>query len=239
MLDGLLGGKELRSGPSLRQGLGLWWGSGERAWALSGARDELDLAAHSVVGIDLTHVLADPITSGPVLDYIFYRVGGVIGTPMILDLDEAWFASRDSLFAPQLLDWAKTGRKRNLVLGFASQSPQDFLSNELLAPTLIDNCSTQFWFPNPKADPESCRRFGLSGKEIEIVRTLPDTSRCFLLKQGAASVVARLDLSGRPDLLSVLSARAESLARMDRIRERVGNDPSQWLPIFLGRQPEV
>ena len=38
--------------------------------------------------------------------------------------------------------------------------------------------------------------FGLSEHEFELVRTLPDTSRCFLIKRGDHSVVARLDLSG-------------------------------------------
>ena len=43
--------------------------------------------------------------------------------------------------------------------------------------------------------------------ELDLVRTLPDASHCFLIKHGNDSVVARLNLSGMPDLLTVLSGR--------------------------------
>jgi type IV secretion system protein VirB4 len=66
------------------------------------------------------------------------------------------------------------------------------------------------------------------------VRTLPDTSHCFLIKHGNDSVVARLNLSGMPDLLTVLSGREGSVRRLDEIRAMVGDDPALWLPRLLG-----
>jgi type IV secretion system protein VirB4 len=63
-----------------------------------------------------------------------------------------------------------------------------------------------------------------------LIRTLPDSARCFLIKHGNDSVVARLNLSGMPDLLTVLSGREASVRRLDEIRAEVGDDPAAWLP---------
>jgi type IV secretion system protein VirB4 len=64
---------------------------------------------------------------------------------------------------------------------------------------------------------------------------LPDTAHCFLIKHGADSVVARLNLAGMPDLLTVLSGREASVRRLDEIRAVVGDDPAAWLPRLLER----
>jgi type IV secretion system protein VirB4 len=47
-------------------------------------------------------------------------------------------------------------------------------------------------------------------------------------------VVARLNLSGMPELLTVLSGREESVRRLDILRAEVGDDPAAWLPRLTG-----
>jgi type IV secretion system protein VirB4 len=47
--------------------------------------------------------------------------------------------------------------------------------------------------------------------------------------------VARLNLASMPDLIKVLSGRTETVAELDALRARVGDDPAVWLPIFMGR----
>jgi type IV secretion system protein VirB4 len=64
---------------------------------------------------------------------------------------------------------------------------------------------------------------------------LPDTARCFLIKHGADSVVARLNLSGMPRLLTVLSGREATVRRLDDIRAVVGDAPAKWLPRLFER----
>ncbi|MDQ0333460.1 type IV secretory pathway VirB4 component, partial [Mesorhizobium sp. YL-MeA3-2017] len=91
--------------------------------------------------------------------------------------------------------------------------------------------------PNPKADDESYRQaFRLSGREVDWIRSTVPESRSFLIKHGRDSVVARLNLSSMPDLIKVLSGRTETVAELDALRARVGDDPAAWLPIFLGRE---
>ena len=80
--------------------------------------------------------------------------------------------------------------------------------------------------------------FGLTEHELALVQTLPDTSRCFLVKQGDTSVVARLDLSGMTGELRVLAGTERSIRRLDVLRARLGDDPADWLePFMSGANP--
>jgi type IV secretion system protein VirB4 len=47
-------------------------------------------------------------------------------------------------------------------------------------------------------------------------------------------VVVKLDLSGMPELLTVLSGRESTVRRLDSIRASVGDDPAQWYPLLTG-----
>jgi type IV secretion system protein VirB4 len=99
---------------------------------------------------------------------------------------------------------------------------------------VIEQSATQIFLPNPKAqEAEYCKGFGLSGHEFDLIRTLPDTSRCFLVKHGAESVVARLNLNGQRDLLTVLSGRERTVRMLDTLRAEVGDDPVAWMPRLL------
>jgi type IV secretion system protein VirB4 len=89
--------------------------------------------------------------------------------------------------------------------------------------------------PNPRAQPaDYCDGFGLTEHELSLVQGLPPHARCFLVKHGNHSVVARLDLSGMPDLLTVLSGREASVRKLDEIRRRVGDHPAFWWPELVG-----
>jgi type IV secretion system protein VirB4 len=77
--------------------------------------------------------------------------------------------------------------------------------------------------------------FGLSPHELELVRKLPDNSHCFLIRHGNESVVARMDLSGEKDLLTILSGRESTVRLFDEISETTGMDPQAWLPQLLER----
>ena len=65
------------------------------------------------------------------------------------------------------------------------------------------------------------------------MRTIPDTAHCFLIKHGNDSVVARLNLTGEKDILTVLSGRERTVRLLDEIRGVTGDDPADWLPRLL------
>jgi len=210
-----------------------WWGSGERAWLFDNDEDLTDLTA-DVVGFDMTAVLDDPVARTPALLYFFHRVEErLTGEPSIIVVDEGWKALDDDVFVRKIKDWEKTIRKRNGIVGFATQSAQDALESRI-ASAIIEQAATQIFMINPKARAEDyIDGFGLTPHEFELVRTLPDQSHCFLIKHGQDSVVARLNLSGEKDILTVLSGREATVRRFDELVEQTGADPQAWLPQLL------
>ena len=70
---------------------------------------------------------------------------------------------------------------------------------------------------------------------LDLVRSLPDSAHCFLIKHGAHSVVARLNLTGEKDLLTILSGRERTVRLLDELRQQRGDDPALWLNDLLER----
>jgi type IV secretion system protein VirB4 len=212
-----------------------WVKGGERAWLFDNDTDQLDLSTR-MLGFDMSQILDDPIARTPVMMYLFHRVEERLdGTPALVVVDEGWKALDDDVFVARIRDWEKTLRKRNGIVGFVTQSAGDALDSRI-ASAIIEQSATQIFMPNPKAqEADYCRGFGLTRHEFDLVRSLPDTSRCFLIKHGGDSVVARLNLSGLDDLLTVLSGRERTVRLLDEIRAEVGDDPQAWLPRLLQR----
>jgi type IV secretion system protein VirB4 len=141
------------------------------------------------------------------------------------------------VFVARIRDWEKTIRKRNGIVGFVTQSASDALESRV-ASAIVEQSATQIFLPNPKAQERDYREgFGLSRHEFELIRTLPDTSRCFLIRHGADSVVARLNLNGFEELLTVLSGRERTVRRLDDLRAQLGDDPALWLPQLVRERP--
>ncbi|MEO0419747.1 MAG: VirB4 family type IV secretion/conjugal transfer ATPase [Pseudomonadota bacterium] len=210
-----------------------WWGDGEHAWLFDNELDLTDLSVKTV-GFDMTAILDSPKARTPAMLYFFHRVEERLdGTPSIVVIDEGWKALDDEVFVFRIKDWQKTIRKRNGVVGFATQSAQDALESKI-ASAIIEQAATQIFMVNPKARAEDyINGFGLSRHEFDLVRTLPDTSRCFLIKHGRESVVARLDLSGESEILTVLSGRESAVRIFDELVEKTGPDPANWLHLLL------
>lgn len=213
--------------------LGPWHSSGEHAWLFDNETDGLDLD-QPTLGFDMTQLLDDPTLRTPAMMYLFHRVEQRLdGHPTLIVIDEGWKALDDDVFVARIRDWEKTLRKRNGVVGFATQSAQDALESRI-ASAIIEQAATQIFMANPKAQAKDyCEGFGLTRHEFELVKSLPDTARCFLIKHGTDSVVARLNLAGSPELLLVLSGRESTVRKLDALREELGDDPRAWMARLL------
>ncbi len=220
------------SADDLAARLAPWCEDGEYAWLFDNPLDRLDLG-NRIVGFDMTRLLDSRSTRTPTMMYLFHRIEQRLdGTPAIIVVDEGWKALDDDVFVRRIKDWEKTIRKRNGIVGFCTQNASDALESRI-AGAIIEQSATQIFFPNPKARAgDYIDGFGLSEHEFELVRTLPDTSHCFLVKQPDHSVVARLDLAGMSEL-KVLAGTERSVRRLDALRARRGDDPSVWLDVFL------
>ncbi|WP_341021716.1 VirB4 family type IV secretion/conjugal transfer ATPase [Brevundimonas diminuta] len=210
-----------------------WWGDGERAWLFDNPTDLTDLTARTV-GFDMTVLLDDPAVRTPAMMYLFHRVEERLdGSPAIIVVDEGWKALDDEVFVRRIKDWEKTIRKRNGIVGFATQSAQDALESRI-ASAIVEQAATQIFMVNAKARAEDyVQGFGLTPHEFDLIRTLPDSAHCFLIKRGGESVVARLDLSGEKDILTVLSGRERTVRLLDELRALAGDDPNAWMAPLL------
>lgn len=210
-----------------------WWGDGEHAWLFDNAADEIDMT-HDAVGFDMTRLLDHPVLRTPAMHYLFHRIDERLdGSPAIIVVDEGWKALDDDIFVQKIRDWEKTIRKRNGIVGFVTQNAEDALSSRISS-AIVEQAATQIFTPNPKASEEDyVSGFGLTRHEFDLVRNLPDTSRCFLVKHGQESVVVRLNLNGAEELLTILSGRERTVRLFDEIRSRTGDDPSAWMPELL------
>ena len=206
-LRDLLGGGRRPQAGDLSSRLDPWIFDGEHAWLFDNRDDDLDFR-NRVLGFDMTELLEDRRLRTPVLLYLFHRIEDCLdGSPTMLLIDEAWKALDDPMFAARIRNWMKTLRKRNAMIGFATQSAADALDSSI-ASAIVEQTATAIFMPNQKAREEHyCKGFGLSAQEFEFIRSLPAHSRCFLVRQANRSVVVRLDLNGMPDMLTVLSGR--------------------------------
>ncbi len=228
--------KELVSGSrrpqpgDLADRLSAWIEDGEHGWLFDNAKDQLDLS-NRVMGFDMTALLENPKLRTPVMMYLFHRIDERLdGEPTMILIDEGWKALDDEVFAARIRDWLKTLRKRNALVGFATQSARDALDSRI-STALVEQTATMIFMPNARARAEDyCDGFGLTEHELALIKSLPAHSRCFLVRQPDASVVVRLDLSGAPEVLTILSGRESSVRRLDLLREALGDEPAQWYP---------
>ena len=96
--------------------------------------------------------------------------------------------------------------------------------------------------PNPNADKaDYIDGLKLTDAEFQVIKSLDERSRCFLVKQGHASAVCQLNLRGFDDELAVISASTDNIDIMDGIIRQVAADngvelnavrPEQWLQRF-------
>lgn len=230
----LLAGSRRPQPGDLAARLDAWIGAGEHGWLFDNAEDRLDLDALTL-GFDMTALLENPRLRTPTMMYLFHRIEERLdGEPTMILIDEGWKALDDEVFAARIRDWLKTLRKRNALVGFATQSARDALDSRI-ATALVEQTATMIFMPNTRARAEDyCDGFGLTQHELDLIRTLPAHSRCVLVRQPDASAVVRLDLSGMPEVLAVLSGRESTVRRLDALRAELGDAPSAWFPALTG-----
>lgn len=222
---------------SLYHALGRWCDGGAFAWVLDNPQDRFDLVGAHTFGFDMTHFLDVEEARTPILRYLTHRIAQeAAGSPHIIDIAEAWRALKDPLMQGFVENKGKTIRKEDGVIGLDTQEPGD-ISRSPLGSTLLSQFPTQMLLPNAEADEaDYIDGLKLSAREFHLIKHTPENSGQFLLKKGIESVVARLDLTGMDDMLSVLSASLDNVEVMHEAIREAGPDPTQWMPLFLRRR---
>jgi type IV secretion system protein VirB4 len=213
--------------------LARWCRGGPLGWLFDNLEDTLSLEGSSIFGFDVTDFIDNDETRTPTIMYLFHRIEKLIdGRRLIIFLDEFWKLLLDEYFEDFAQNKLKTIRKQNGLLVMFTQSPRDALASKI-SHSLIEQTATKIFLPNPGADYEDyVNGFKLTVREFEIVKSLEEKSRRFLIKQGHNSVVAELNLRGFDDELAVLSGNTATSLLVERLVESWGNDPAAWLPVF-------
>ncbi|MDN8000200.1 VirB4 family type IV secretion/conjugal transfer ATPase [Burkholderia multivorans] len=221
---------------SLYARLTKWCAGGRLGWVLDNPSDLLDFTHNRLFGFDDTELLDDPEVLTPVTMYLLHLTESLIdGRRFVYVMTEFWKRLGDPVFTDFANNKQKTIRKQNGLGIFDTQSPADVLRSPI-ARALIEQTATFFFLPNPRADYDDyVHGFKLTEAEFNIVRTLGENSRLFLVKQGHRSAIGRLDLAGLGDVLDVLSGTTDNIELLDGIRDEVGDEPAAWLPVFHER----
>jgi type IV secretion system protein VirB4 len=220
-------------GNSMAERLRRWVGDGDLAWVIDNPQDTLNLQSSAVFGFDYSEFIDDPEVSGVFVSCMLQATETLKdGRPFVLFMEEFWKPLETPALEAFVKDQLKTIRKENGLVVLTTQQPDD-VTKTALAKTAVQQTQTGIFLPNPKAYWDDYQQFGLTQDEYGVVKTLPEDSRCFLIKQAGKSAVCSFNLGGLGQALSILSGNKENVLKLDLIRERVGDDPKQWLPIFL------
>jgi type IV secretion system protein VirB4 len=219
-----------------------WQRGGALGWVFDNPDDVLD-AGVTYSGYDMTEFLDNADIRSPLMAYVFERIERTItGERIVIAIDEFWKALGDPMFSDLANNKLKTIRKQNGLMVFATQSPADALRSKI-AHTIIEQCPTQIFMANGRASASDyVTGMKLTAREFELVaRELTPESRRFLIKQGHASVVAELDLSGFDDELAILSGRTANVRLADEIRDELrddltASDDATWMAEFQKRR---
>ena len=205
------------------------------------------LSRANIIGFDYTDIIDNPEVRVPVINYLLHRLEALIdGRRLIYVMDEFWkiLDGKGGLkeFAKNK---QKTIRKQNGLGIFATQSPEDALASDIAA-SLIEQTATMILLPNPNASREDyVEGLKLTEAEYQVVVSLDERSRCFLVKQGHAASVCQLNLRGMDDALAVISASTDNIDIMHEVlqaraeAEGVSVDaltPEQWLQDFYDQR---
>lgn len=238
----------LRSLAAVRQFLGVtdargagarlerWCQGGALGWVFDGERDNLRLDA-TLVGVDMTRLLEHE-SCPAVAAYLLHRIRALLdGRRVVVMADEARFYLRDAFFASMFEDFALTLRKHEGALFLAAQQPEHLLQSPV-GPSLVAQCQTRFLLPQRSVDRDAYL-VGLGCTEAEfraVAEEMPALPvRSVLLKREAGSVILQTELTSMEDEIAVLSGRTATVRLLDQVRAEHGDDPDDWLPVFLTR----
>jgi type IV secretion system protein VirB4 len=222
---------------SLKKRLYRWTAGQPNGWVFDEEPDSLPHNAGGVTGFDYTEFLELPEIRTPVaMALLQFAEDRIDGARVMVVMAEAWKVVADPAMGGFAHNKAKTIRKQNGLCIFDTQEPDD-LANDVVGDTLISQAATVICFADEKATEAAyCARLRLTPAELQIVRTLRQHgSRCFLFKQGLESAIVEFDLSGMDEAIWVLSGSLDNVQLLDAVRDEVGDDPDDWLPVLFQR----
>ncbi len=219
-----------------------WTRNGDYGWLFDNEADTLDFNTRDINAFDLTEFLVGkdevaPVTRTPMLMYLNFRVRSTIDGKrrFIQVFDEFAQYLDDPIMVREIKRGIKNDRKKDCIYVFSTQEPNDAISSSI-GKTVIQQMVTLLLLENRDADPEDyigCAGLKLAPAEYDAVKSIPEHSRQFLIKQSGQAGLAVMKLDGMDEELSILSGTPDNADRLERlIRELGTDDPDVWLPRY-------
>ena len=128
---------------------------------------------------EMETLMSTPAIVPSTLDYLFHRIEMRLKTavgPSIIVLDECWLFFDNEVFKQKLREYFKDMRKKNTSIIFATQNLSDVANKPELLTTIMENCPTRIYLPNPNAGNSQNQKlyemFGCNDKQVDIISSM-------------------------------------------------------------------
>jgi type IV secretion system protein VirB4 len=212
--------------------LSIWHGDGKYAFIFDNA-NEINLDESIINAFDITALLNKLPLLLPVFFYILHKVEqSLTGDPTLIILDEAWLKIKNKSITKKILNFQQEASKKNALIIFSLEASKDLDDENVLK--LLRKISTSFFMPNPNPNTYYEDLFDLDENEIEILSSIKDGERFFLLKQKNSSIVMKLCLEHLGNnILKIISGDKRSYGKAKKYMNKYGKKPDEWLPEFI------
>ncbi len=128
---------------------------------------------------EMETLMGTPAIVPSTLDYLFHRIESTLkenAGPSIIVLDECWLFFDNPAFKNKLKEYFKDMRKKNTSIVFATQNLADIALKPDLMTTIMENCDSRIYLPNPNASNQQNRElyysFGINDSQIDIISSM-------------------------------------------------------------------
>ena len=169
----------------------------------------------------------DEDTAVLTLDYIFAEVQHRFdGTPTLIIIDEAHAPLAYKPFEDRVRLWVKEGGKANVAVVLSTQELGDIRKSSI-KDTLLQNCKTRIFLPNPVARSEDVhedyRALGVNRTQIDLIASMTPKQDYYLVKPDGQRVVEFLF---GPVALSLLGKTTTEESK--RAGQLYAENPDYW-----------
>jgi type IV secretion/conjugal transfer VirB4 family ATPase len=224
------------NGTALKKGLTRWVEGGNLAGWFNGTRDSLALASSRLVGFEMSDVFSDKGAGGAMVSYIMHRIRAEVraaALPHFVLFEETAPLIQDG-FAKDIAVFLREHRKLRGSVNLVFQDATAIM-NSGIGDTILNQCQTQFLFPNDAARREDYALFDLTDSQWEYIKGTSRLARSLrhscLVKRGNESVILDLDLRCLGPLLKVYKSGSEPVRLMAELQQKWGTD--KWLPHYI------
>ena len=195
------------------------------------AYDAMDLESNRLISFEMTDILSDPEIAASMTSYIMHRVRSLSreAFPHFIFIDETQPMLEDPVFAKQVDILLKEHRKLRGAIALC------FQSTEAITPVMLDQCKTQFLFPNASAKRDNYQMFDLSDFEWDYIkganRATRDLRRSVLVKKPGESVILNIDMSSLGPLLQLYRSGSEPVKIVRELQQQWGHQ--NWVEHYI------